>query len=96
VWSFEWDPTKAATNERKHAVSFDEAQTVFDDDDALLIDDPDHSPTEERFVLLGLSSRLRVLAVVHCSDRDDRVIHIISARRAAPAERAQYHWQGRK
>jgi uncharacterized DUF497 family protein len=61
---FTWSPAKAATNKRKHRVSFGEAQTVFYDDEALLLDDPDHSETEDRFVLLGLSASLRVLLVV--------------------------------
>jgi len=51
---FEWDPAKSATNARKHGVSFEEAEGVFADDRALLIDDPDHSETEERFVLLAV------------------------------------------
>ena len=63
---FEWDPKKAASNLRKHKVSFEDAQTVFSDERALLINDPDHSEEEERFVLLGLSSTMRLLVVVHC------------------------------
>jgi uncharacterized protein len=63
---FEWDDRKAARNIRDHGVSFDEAETVFDDEHALLIDDPDHSAEEERYVLLGLSSRGSVLVVCHC------------------------------
>ena len=63
---FEWDPAKAASNARKHRVSFNEAQTVFDDEHALLLDDPEHSDTEERFVLLGLSALLRMIVGVRC------------------------------
>ena len=63
---FEWDPTKAAANLRKHGVSFEDAQTVFADENAKLIDDPDHSEEEDRFVLLGLSSSLRLLVACHC------------------------------
>jgi uncharacterized DUF497 family protein len=74
----------------KHGVSFEEAQTVFLDDHALLIDDPDHSDGEERFVLLGLSSTLRALVVCHCYRRGGEVIRIISARKADPQERALY------
>ena len=59
---FTWSPAKATTNKRKHRVSFGEAQTVFYDDEGLLLDDPDHSETEDRFVLLGLSASLRVLS----------------------------------
>jgi uncharacterized DUF497 family protein len=63
---FEWNPDKSAANARKHGVTFDEAESVFADEQALLIDDPEHSAAEERFVLLGLSAMLRVLVVVHC------------------------------
>jgi uncharacterized DUF497 family protein len=92
---FEWDPAKNALNRRKHGVSFGEATTVFADETALLIDDPDHSDAEDRFVLLGLSSRLRVLVVVHCYRADDAVIRLISARKADRQERARYaqRWQ---
>ena len=92
---FEWDPAKNALNRRKHGVSFSEATTVFADETALLIDDPDHSDAEDRFVLLGLSSRLRVLVVVHCYRADDAVIRLISARKADRQERARYaqRWQ---
>lgn len=61
---FEWDPRKNAANQRKHGVSFEEAQTVFSDERALLIDDPDHSAEEDRFIMLGLSAALRTLACV--------------------------------
>lgn len=64
---FERDPAKAGVNQKKHGVSFEEAQTVFSDERARLIDDPDHSDDEDRFILLGLSSSLRVLVVMHCS-----------------------------
>jgi uncharacterized DUF497 family protein len=87
---FEWDSSKAAANARKHGVSFDEARTVFEDEEALIIPDPEHSHGEERFVLLGLSSALRVLVVVHCERHDGAVIRIISARKADRAERADY------
>jgi hypothetical protein len=87
---FEWDPAKAAANFRKHGVSFEEAQTVFWDERALMIDDPEHSEGEERFVLLGLSARLRILVVVHYYDQDPDTIGIISARRATRSERARY------
>jgi uncharacterized DUF497 family protein len=87
---FEWDPRKARENLRKHGVSFDEAVTAFSDDEALLLDDLDHSTNEERFVLLGLSGTLRLLTVVHCYRVDDEVIRVISARRATRSERVQY------
>jgi len=87
---FEWDPKKAAANYRKHKVSFEDAQSVFSDERALLIDDPDHSEDEERFVLLGLSSSLRVLVVAHCYRSDGNVIRINSARKADSDERSKY------
>jgi uncharacterized DUF497 family protein len=87
---FERDEQKDGTNRRKHRVSFEEAQTVFFDDHALIIPDPEHSKAEERFVLLGLSSTLRVLVVCHCFREDDEAIRIISARKANKSERAAY------
>jgi hypothetical protein len=87
---FEWDPRKDAANQRKHGVSFAEAETVFYDERALLRDDPDHSDEEDRFLLVGLSAGLRVLLVVHCYRREEDVIRIISARRAARHEVRQY------
>lgn len=62
---FTWDPDNALANAKKHGVLFQEAQTVFADDAALLVSDPDHSDREDRFVLLGLSARLRLLVVAH-------------------------------
>lgn len=85
---FEWDERKNAENRRKHGVSFEEAQTVFYDDRALLIDDPDED--EDRFLLLGLSTMLRTLVVCHCYRAQDEVIRIISARKALKEERADY------
>jgi hypothetical protein len=87
---FEWDERKNAQNRRKHGVSFEEARTVFLDERALLIGDPDHSEDERRFVLLGLSSAVRMLLVCHCYRRQGDVIRIISARRADRQERIQY------
>jgi uncharacterized protein len=87
---FEWDPKKAAVNLRKHKVSFDDAQTVFSDELALLIDDPDHSEDEDRFVLLGMSHSLRLLVVVHCYRADGNVVRIISARKADADEQSLY------
>ena len=88
---FEWDDRKNAQNRRKHGVSFEEAETVFYDEHALLIADPDHSEHEERFILLGLSSVLRTLVVCHCYRREGDVVRIISARLADRQEREQYH-----
>ena len=87
---FEWDHRKAAANEKKHGVSFEEARSVFSDERAKLIDDPDHSEEEDRFVLLGLSSLLRVLVVCHCYREGGNVIRIISARKATARESKVY------
>ena len=88
--SFEWDSKKAKLNEAKHGVSFDEAKTVFYDERALVIPDPDHSKVEERFVIMGMSALSRVLVVVHCFRSDNNVIRIISARRAGTKEMQPY------
>ena len=87
---FEWDSRKADLNKRKHGVSFEEARTVFLDENAKIIDDPDHSEDEDRFVLLGISSSMRLLLVCHCYREDDAVIRIISARKASARESKQY------
>ena len=88
---FDWDTRKAVANLKKHRVSFDEAQTAFLDEEALVIEDPDHSEAEDRFILLGLSAGLRVLFVCHCVRESGSLIRIISARRAKRSERKQYH-----
>ena len=93
---FVWDPRKAATNARKHGVTFTEAETVFLDEEALLNRDPDHSDDEDRFVLLGLSMRLRALVVCHCYREQDAIIRIISARKADRQERALYERRRRR
>jgi len=87
---FIWDKTKAASNEKKHGVSFEEAITVFDDENGRVIFDPDHSEDEDRFVLLGLSSSLKILVVCHCYRKNDSQIRIISARKAIKNETEQY------
>jgi uncharacterized DUF497 family protein len=87
---FEWDEKKAAANLKKHGVSFEEAKSAFYDDRAKLIEDPDHSANEDRFVLLGLSATLRLLVVCHCYRGDDGVIRIISARKATTKETQFY------
>jgi uncharacterized protein len=87
---FTWDQGKAAENLRKHGVSFEEASSAFEDENARLRHDPDHSQEEDRFLLLGFSVRLRLLIVSHAYRENDRVIRIISARRATPRERRQY------
>jgi len=85
---FLWDPRKATSNERKHGVGFPEATTVFDDALSVTIADPDHSTDEQRFLLVGLSNRRRLLVVAH-SERG-QAIRIISARRANRQERRTY------
>ena len=87
---FEWDERKAVANERKHGVSFEEARSAFFDERARLIDDPDHSESEERFILLGLSSSLRMLLVCHCYRSAGNVIRIVSARKATAHESISY------
>jgi uncharacterized DUF497 family protein len=88
--SFVWDGKKAESNLKKHKVSFEEAQTVFSDPNARMIFDPEHSGEEDRFILLGISSGLRLLVVCHCYIEDDMVIRIISARKAIKNEKKQY------
>ena len=87
---FEWDDRKAAADLRKHGVGFDEAKSIFVDENAKLIDDPDHSEVEDRFVILGLSSALRLLLVCHCYRSDGNVIRVISARKASAKESKSY------
>ncbi len=92
---FVWDETKAGSNAKKHGVSFDEAQSAFSDERARIIDDPDHSDDEDRFILLGMSAKPRLLVVVYAyRDREAR-IRIISARKAAPQERTLYNQKAR-
>ena len=86
---FEWDSRKAKSNEKKHGVSFEEAQSVFFDEHALLLEDPQPRHEEERFVLLGVSATLRLLVVVHAL-RERDIIRIISARKATRKEAQEY------
>lgn len=88
--AFEWDNSKAELNLKKHGISFEEAKTIFDDDNARLILDPDHSNQEERFILLGMSYTLKVLTVVHCYRNNEGVIRIISARKSTKNEAKHY------
>jgi len=90
MFIFEWDDNKAETNRKKHGVTFDEASTVFYDDYARIIDDPDHSEFENRFVILGFSIEKKLLVVCHCYRESERVIRIISARKATKIEIKQY------
>ena len=93
---FEWDETKSRINKAKHGVSFEEAATVFADPEALLLPDPDHSRQEERFVLLGISHKPRLLVVCHCTRAEEGVIRLISARKATRKEVSQYRDQYRR
>jgi len=85
-----WSDKKAAENLRKHGVSFEEAASVFSDENARLIHDPDHSSEEDRYILLGFSSKLRLLIVHHTYRGDEQEIRIISARKATRREGRQY------
>ena len=87
---FEWDDEKNRINQNKHQVSFEEASTVFEDENALVIDDPEHSEEEERFIILGFSLRANLLVVCHCWRSSESVIRIISARKATKRESLQY------
>jgi uncharacterized DUF497 family protein len=87
---FAWDQRKAESNLVKHGVSFEEAKSVFFDDSARLINDPDHSSDEDRFLLLGYSFQARCLTVSHCYRESDTVIRLISARRATAREEEMY------
>ena len=88
--SFNWDETKNLANKQKYRVSFIEAKKVFFDDSARLINDPDHPAEDNRFVLLGISNRLRLLVVAYSTQRSDAVIRIDSARRATLSEQQTY------
>jgi uncharacterized DUF497 family protein len=87
---FDWDETKNISNIKKHKISFEEAKTAFYDPNARIIADPEHSDTEDRFILLGLSQSLKLLVVCHCYKSKDEVIRIISARRATNTESSNY------
>jgi len=87
---FKWDENKAKSNTVKHKITFEEAKTVFDDDNARLIADPEHSENEDRFILLGMSYKLKILTVVHCYKDDEDNIRIISARKSTKKETKQY------
>jgi len=85
-----WDEKKNRDNIKKHKISFEEAETVFYDPNGKLIDDPDHSNDEDRFILLGLSKMLHLLVVCHCYRENDDTIRIITARKATKKETKYY------
>ena len=91
---FNWDSAKNRTNIKKHHVSFEEAQSAFYDEEAIIFSDPDHSYDEDRFILLGLSIKASVLVVCHCFREDETVVRIISARKADKSEEGDY-WERR-
>lgn len=92
---FEWDKKKEKTNVRKHGVSFEEARTAFNDENAIQFFDPDHSEDKDRFILLGTSYKLNTLVVCHCFREDEAIVRIISARKANSDESKTY-WDYRK
>ena len=92
---FAWNKNKASANVKKHGISFEEAKTVFSDEQALIIHDSDHSEQEDRFILLGMSYRTRILLVCHCYKEIKGIIRIISARVASKKEQDQY-WEALK
>ena len=87
---FQWDARKSLSNHKKHGIGFEEAKSVFYDEHARVIHDPDHSDDEDRFIILGMSAFARVLVVCHCYRESESVIRIISARRATKTESARY------
>ncbi|MCR4618542.1 MAG: BrnT family toxin [Lachnospiraceae bacterium] len=87
---FEWDENKNKINRTKHGIDFEEAKTVFYDEEAILFDDPEHSEDENRFNLLGISDEANVCIVCHCYRESDSVIRIISARKATKKEEERY------
>ncbi len=89
--SFEWDENKNQINRRKHGIDFEEAKTIFYDDNAILFDDPEHSVEEERFLILGISKYENLCIVSHCYRSDDNIIRIISARKATKNEIKTYN-----
>jgi len=93
--SFQWDAQKQEANLRKHKVSFEEASTAFNDEHAIQFFDPDHSDEEDRFILLGMSFKLRNLVVCHCFRKEETAIRLISARKATSSEEQEY-WSRRK
>ena len=92
---FEWDDHKNKVNSKKHKVLFEDAQTVFFDENAIQFYDPEHSENEDRFLLLGTSYKLSTLVVCHCFRQEETIIRIISARKA-DKEEAQFYWDKKK
>jgi uncharacterized protein len=89
---FEWNEGKNIANREKHGVSFEEARSAFLDENARVLPDPEHSETEDRFILLGLGTSGRILVVCHCYREEESIVRIISARKADREEQRQYRW----
>ncbi len=89
---FRWDENKNQINKKKHGIDFEEAKTVFYDDNAILFDDPKHSMEEERFLIIGISEHENLCIVSHCYRSGDNIIRIISARKATKKETRKYNW----
>ena len=90
MFLFEWDDDKAKANVRKHQVTFEEASSVFFDENARFLHDPQHSTDESRFILLGFSETHKMLVVCHCFRQNEQTVRIISARKASKKETHQY------
>lgn len=93
---FEWDENKNQINIKKHGISFEEASSVFYDDEALIINDESHSESEDRFVMIGFSYKYNLLVVCHCYRQDESIIRIISARKATKKESKEYLQNGKR
>ena len=94
-YSFAWDDNKNVLNQKKHDISFEEAKTVFYDENAFDFYDIDHSEDEDRFILLGLSNKVRILVVSYCFNVDQSIIRIISSRKATKKE-SEFYTSGGK
>lgn len=88
---FQWDKNKNIANIKKHKISFEEAKTVFFDDNARLIPDPEHSISEECFIILGITNKLKLLSIAHTYKENDDTIRIVSARKATKSESKYYY-----
>jgi len=92
-WRFDWDEDKNQINIQKHGISFERAQYVFFDENAIVEYDDEHSMYEDRFVIIGADIEFKILMVCHCYRENNEIIRIISARKATPNERSQYRRQ---
>jgi len=90
IQGFEWDEDKRRVNKAKHGIDFEEAVTAFGDENHILLPDGNHSEDEDRFIIIGLSKKTRLLTVCHCYRQNDAIIRIISARKANKTEKEEY------